>query len=182
VSLDQKLAGLISEAGKGLVLVVSKWDSVMEKDAFTRDALAPGIVRNFVFVPWAPLVFTSAVTGQNVSKLFDLAVDIDKRRRQEIRTADINRIIQQSVTKHPPAGLRNSHPRVKYCVQTDTSPPWFVIFGRDLRYLHWSYKRYLERAFREEFDFVGTPIKFSYRDEKAEKERNARDNSTIADK
>lgn len=175
VSLDQKLAGIVAEAGKGLILVVSKWDSVIDKDAYTRDALAPGIKYNFAFIPWAPLIFTSAVTGQNVSKIFDLAVDIDKRRRQEIRTAEINRVVQQCLTKHPPAGVRNSYPRVKYCVQTDVAPPWFVIFGRDLRYLHWSYKRYLERAFREAFDFAGTPIKFSYRDEKAEKERNARD-------
>lgn len=181
VALDQKLAGIIAEAGKGLILVVSKWDSVMEKDAYTRDALAPGIKYNFAFVPWAPLIFTSAITGQNVSKLFDLAVDIDARRHQEIRTADINRVVQQCLSKHPPAGVRNSYPRIKYTVQTDTAPPWFVIFGRDLRYLHWSYKRYLERAFREAFDFAGTPIKFSYRDEKAEKERNARANKKSID-
>jgi GTP-binding protein len=175
VQLDQKLAGLISEAGKGLVLVVSKWDSVIDKDAYTRDALAPQIVRNFAFVPWAPLIFTSAVTGQNVTKLFDLASDIDKRRHTELKTSEVNRVIQQCVNDHPPAGLRGSHPRIKYAVQTDVAAPWFVIFGRDLRYLHWSYKRYMEKALRREFDFAGTPIKFSYRDEKAEKEKRERD-------
>jgi GTP-binding protein len=175
VQLDQKLAGLIAEAGKGLVLVVSKWDSVIDKDAYTRDALAPQIVRNFAFVPWAPLIFTSAVTGQNVTKLFDLASDIDKRRHTELKTSEVNRVIQQCVNDHPPAGLRGSHPRIKYAVQTDVAAPWFVIFGRDLRYLHWSYKRYMEKALRREFDFAGTPIKFSYRDEKAEKEKRERD-------
>ncbi|HEX4662081.1 MAG TPA: ribosome biogenesis GTPase Der [Candidatus Saccharimonadales bacterium] len=169
VQLDQKLAGLIKESGKGLVLVVSKWDSVIDKDAYTRDALAPRIVRNFDFVPWAPLIFTSAVTGQNVTKIFDLAVDIDKRRKVQIKTSALNHIIQECLNDHPAAGLRNSHPKIKYCVQTDVSPPWFVIFGRDLRYLHWSYKRYIERRFRETFDFAGTPIKFSFRDEKVEK-------------
>lgn len=171
VQLDQKLAGLIKEAGKGLVLVVSKWDSVEGKDAYTRDALAPQIVRNFDFVPWAPLIFTSAVTGQNVTKIFDLAQDIDRRRHQELKTADVNRLVQECLSDHPAAGLRNAHPKIKYVVQTDVSPPWFVVFGRDLRYLHWSYKRYLERRFREKFDFAGTPIKFSFRDEKVEKAR-----------
>jgi GTP-binding protein len=71
--LDQRLAGMIAEAGKGLVLVVSKWDAVEGKDAYTRDALAPKIANNFDFVPWAPLIFTSSVTGQNVAKLLDLA-------------------------------------------------------------------------------------------------------------
>jgi len=167
--LDQKLAGLIAEAGKGLVLVVSKWDSVEGKTAYTRDALAPQIAREFSFAPWAPLIFTSSVTGQNVTKLFDLAQDIDRRRHTELKTSELNNLIQERLVKHPPAGLRNAHPKIRYVVQTDVTPPWFVFFGRDLRYLHWSYKRYLERALRERFDFAGTPIKFSWRDEKVER-------------
>jgi GTPase len=169
--LDQRLAGLIKEAGKGLVLVVSKWDSVEGKDAYTRDALAPRITHEFAFVPWAPLIFTSAVTGQNVTKLFDLASDIDTRRKTELKTAELNRILQTCIHKHPPAGVRNSHPKLRYMVQTDTSPPWFVIFGADLRYLHWSYKRYLERIMRETYDFSGTSIMFSFRDEKVERKK-----------
>ncbi len=168
VALDQKLAGLISEAGKGLVLVVSKWDAY-EKDAYSRDAMAPRIGRDFDFVPWTPLIFTSAVTGQNVTKIFELAVQIDARRKQEVQTAKLNRLLAKIVAKHPPAGLRNKHPKLRYLVQSDNSPPWFILFGSDLRYLHWSYKRYLERALRETFDFAGTSIKISYRDEKVMK-------------
>jgi GTP-binding protein len=164
--LDQRLAGIISEAGKGLVLVVSKWDSVIDKDAYTRDALAPRIARAFDFTPWAPLIFTSSVTGQNVTKLFDLAIDIDKRRHQEIKTRQLNDLLQRSIQRHPPAGLKNSHPKFRYIVQTDVSPPWFVIYGSNLKFVHWSYKRYLERQIREKFDFIGTPVKFSFRDEK----------------
>ncbi len=174
-ALDQKLAGIIKEAGKGLVLVVSKWDSVEGKDAYTRDALAPKITYDFAFVPWAPLIFTSAVTGQNVSKLFELAMLIDGRRQQKLKTTDINRILQTCVQKHSPAGLRNSHPKLRYMVQTDTAPPWFVLFGTDLRYLHWSYKRFLEKAIRAEFDFTGTPIMFSFRDEKVERKKRERE-------
>jgi len=164
--LDQRLAGIIDEAGKGLVIVVSKWDSVEEKDAFTRDALAPKIAANFKFVPWAPLIFTSSVTGQNVSKLFDLILEIDVRRHQEIKTRKLNDMLQNVVSRHPPAGLKNSHPKLRYMVQTDTSPPWFVIYGSNLKFIHWSYKRHIERIMREENDFAGTAIRFSFRDEK----------------
>ena len=164
--LDQRLAGIISEAGKGLVIVVSKWDSVIDKDAYTRDALAPKIAYTFDFVPWAPLIFTSSVTGQNVSKLFDLILEINERRTQELRTRALNDLLQKAVASHPPAGLKNTHPRLRYMVQTDVSPPWFVIYGSNLKFLHWSYKRYLERTLRDNFDFIGTPIKIGFRDEK----------------
>ena len=177
VGLDQRLAGIIDEAGKGLVLVVSKWDSVEGKDAYTHDELAPQISYHFKFTPYAPLVFTSSVTGQNVAKLFDLALDIYKRRRQECKTRVLNDLLQKAVAAHPPAGLKNSHPKLRYIVQTDTAPPWFVIYGSNLKFVHWSYKRYLERTLREAFNFAGTPIKLSFRDEKqlkANRERIAR--------
>jgi GTP-binding protein len=174
VALDQKLAGIIKEAGKGLVLVVSKWDSLTDKTPFSRDEIAKTLMRNYQHVPWAPLIFTSAVTGQNVTKIFDLATDIEGRRGQELKTAELNRVLRKAMNDHPPAGLRNSHPKPRYLVQTDTNPPWFVLFGSDLRYLHWSYKRYLEHAMRDTYDFTGTPIMFSYRDLKAEKQRDQR--------
>lgn len=172
--LDQKLAGMIKDAGKGLVLVVSKWDSVEGKTAYTRDSLAPQIAHQFAFVPWAPLIFTSSVTGQNVTKLFDLALDIDLRRQQSFKTTELNKVLQTVVRKHPPAGLKNTFPKFRYMVQTDQSPPWFVIYGSNFKFIHWSYKRYLERSMRDAFDFKGTPIMFSFRDEKqikANKER-----------
>jgi GTP-binding protein len=173
-ALDQRLAGIIDESGKGLVIVVSKWDIVEDKDEFTRDAIAPKIARTFDFVPWAPLIFTSSVTGQNVTKLFDLALEIDERRLTEHKTRQMNDLLQTIVQKHPPAGLKNTHPRLRYVVQTDTSPPWFVIHGSNLKFIHWSYKRYIERNFREAFDYVGTPIKFSFIDEKQVKDNKAR--------
>src|SRR3989344_4649485 len=79
VALDQKIAGMVKEAGKCLILVVSKWDS-LEKDGFTRDQIAPQIAANYEFVPWAPLIFTSSVTGQNVTKIFELVLEVDKAR------------------------------------------------------------------------------------------------------
>ncbi len=164
--LDQRLAGIIAEAGKGLVLVVSKWDEAEGKDEFTRDALAPKIAYNFDFTPWAPLIFTSSVTGQNVTKLFDIALQIDARRKQETKTRVLNDMLQKAVADHPPAGLKNTHPKLRYIVHTDTSPPWFVIYGSNLKFIHWSYKRYLEKRLRETYNYAGTPVKFSFRDEK----------------
>jgi len=175
-ALDQRLAGIIDEAGKGMVIVVSKWDTLIEKDAYTRDAIAPRIANAFNFTPWAPLIFTSSVTGQNVTKLFDLALDIDARRKQETKTRVLNDMLQAAIQKHPPAGLKNTHPKLRYMVQTDTAPPWFVIHGSNLKFVHWSYKRYLEKQLRETYNYAGTPIKFSFLDEKqikANKERIA---------
>lgn len=172
--IDQKLAGMIAEAGKGLVIVVSKWDSVEGKDAFTRDALAPQIAAAFDFVPWAPLIFTSSVTGQNVSKIFELVSQIADERNRTITTRKLNNLLQQAILKHPPAGLKNTHPKFRYIVQTDVRPPWFVIYGSNFKFIHWSYKRYIERQFRNEFGFGGTPIKFSFRDEKQIKANRAK--------
>ena len=158
--LDQKIAGLIKEAGKGLILVVSKWDSVIDKDAFTRDKLAPMIQREFIFVPWAPLIFTSSITGQNVTKIFDLTAEIFVNRKKKIPTAELNRWLRAAVDEHPPAGLKNTHPKLNYITQTDEDTPNFKVFGSHTKFLHWSYKRYLEKNLRQKYGFEGTPIKF----------------------
>jgi len=159
VQLDQKIAGLIKDAGKGLVLVVSKWDAVKDKDAYTRDELAPQIAANYDFVPWAPLIFTSAVSGQNVTKLFDLALEIDGERARRIPTAELNRWLRQAIDAHPPAGLKNRSPKLNYMVQeTDNPTPAFKIFGSHTKFLHWSYRRYLEKRLRDAYDYTGTPI------------------------
>jgi GTP-binding protein len=159
VGLDQKIAGMIKEAGKGLVLVVSKWDVAPERDAYTRDALAPQIARTYDFVPWAPLIFTSSVTGQNVTKLFDLAMDIDLRRKKRITTSALNVWLRSAVDKHPPAGLKNRAPTLNYMTQeTDNPVPAFKIFGSHTKFLHWSYKRYLERELRERWHYEGTAV------------------------
>lgn len=159
VQLDQKIAGMIKDAGRGLVLVVSKWDSVEGKDAFTRDELAPQIAANYDFVPWAPLIFTSSISGQNVTKLFDLAFDIDAERRKRIPTSELNKWLRQAVDAHPPAGLKNRAPKLNYMVQeTDNPIPAFKIFGSHTKFVHWSYRRYLDRRLRETYGYAGTPI------------------------
>jgi GTP-binding protein len=165
VQLDQKIAGMVKEAGRGLILVVSKWDSVEGKDAFTRDEIAPRIAHNFDFVPWAPLIFTSSVSGQNVTKLFDLALDIDEQRHKRIATSELNKWLRQAVDAHPPAGLKNRTPKLNYMVQeTDNPIPAFKIFASASKYVHWSYRRYLETRLRKAYGYEGTPIQLWFID------------------
>lgn len=160
VQLDQKIAGMIKEAGRGLILVVSKWDSV-DKDAYTRDALAPQIAHNFDFVPWAPLIFTSSITGQNVTKIFDLTLDIIKEREKRIKTVSLNKWLRAVTDRHPPAGLKNRAPKLNYITQeTDNEIPAFKVFGSHTKFIHWSYKRHMDRKIREEFGYQGTPVQF----------------------
>lgn len=200
--LDQKIAGMIKESGKGLIIIVSKWDSLkstvdveptkefapdklsklekkraslsltvgqdgaISKNAYTRDILAPRIKSDFIFIPWAPLVFTSAVSGQNVTKIFDLILDIHVNRQRLIKTPTLNKWLSKVTDQHPPAGLKNRNPKLHYIVQESDNPTNFKVYGSDTNFLHWSYKRFMERKLREEFGFDGTPIRFWFFDRK----------------
>ena len=157
--LDQSLAGEIVKAGKGIILVLTKTD-LDHKDS---NEILDNLEYDFNFVPFAPVVMTSSVTGKNVTKIFELAQQINKARHAELKTSDLNKLLMDAVASHPPAGLKNTHPKLRYMVQTDTCPPWFVVYGSNLSLLHWSYKRYLERRLRDAYDFTGTPIFFSFR-------------------
>lgn len=179
--LDQSLAGQIVKAGKGIIMVVTKSDLLTDseptnyfgeeniKNRTAADFLLDRLERDYDFLPYAPVLFTSSETGKNVTKLFDLALDIDEARHHEIKTSDLNHILHEAISEHLPAGLKNTHPKPKYIVQTDTCPPWFVVHGHELGLLHWSYKRFLERKIREFYPFLGTPIMFSFRNDKASK-------------
>lgn len=156
--LDQSLAGQIIEAGKGIIVVLTKADLV-----HNTDEILDKLEQDFNFLPYAPVLITSSETGQNVTKLFELATEIDATRHLEIKTSELNKILGEAILEHLPAGLKNTHPKPKYIVQTDVCPPWFVVHGRDLSLLHWSWKRFLERKIREKYPFIGTPIFFSFR-------------------
>ena len=159
VQLDQKIAGMVKDAGKGLILTVSKWDIAEGKTAYTRDDLAAKLTNTFDFVPWAPLIFTSSVTGQNATKLFDLALQIDDERHKRIRTPALNQWLRRVVDQHPPAGLKNHNPKLNYMVQEDDNPtPAFKIFGSQTKFVHWSYRRHMEHELRDTYGFAGTPI------------------------
>ena len=159
--LDQSLAGQIVEAGKGIIMVVTKTDLTDNTDKILDD-----LEYDYNFLPYAPVVLTSSKTGENVTQIFELALEIDEARHTEIKTSELNKILAAAIVEHAPAGLKNTRPKPKYIVQTDTCPPWFVVHGHDLSLLHWSWKRYLERKVREKYPLIGTPMMFSYRDDK----------------
>lgn len=167
VQLDQKIAGLIKEAGRGLILVVNKWDMEENKDTLILDITAQ-LASNFAFVPWAPLIFISATTGQNVAKIYDLVLEVQTARRETFKTSELNRWLQQAVNAHSPVGLKGYHPQLHYIVQEEGEHlPSFKIFGSYTKYLHWSYKRYLEKQFREHWPLIGTPLKFWFIEKKS---------------
>ena len=157
--LDQSLAGQIVDAGKGIILVVTKTD-LPETDS---EEILDNLSQDFNFIPYAPVVLTSSLTGKNVTKIFELSLQIDQHRNTTLKTSDLNKILSNAVLSHPPAGLKNTHPKLRYITQSDTNPPWFIVYGSSLSLLHWSYKRYLERQIRAQFPFTGTPIFFSFR-------------------
>ena len=164
--LDQSLAGQIVEAGKGIIVVLTKTDL---KTAEEIQKILDDLEYDFNFLPFAPVLLTSSETGANVTKLFELALEIDTARHTELKTSDLNKVLNQAILEHTPAGLKNTRPKPKYIVQTDTCPPWFVVHGHGLSTLHWSWKRFLENKLREAYPLVGTPIMFSFRDDKADK-------------
>ena len=175
VKLDQTLAGQIVEAGKGIIMVVTKADLLENaeptnyfgeeniKNRTAADFLLDDLERDFDFLPYAPVILTSSETGTNVTQIFELALEIDEARHTEIPTSELNKILNEAILEHTPAGLKNTRPKPKYLVQTDTCPPWFVLHGHALGLLHWSWKRFLERKIREKYPLIGTPIMFSYR-------------------
>ncbi len=181
--LDQALAGQIVDAGKGIIMVVTKSDLLEnaeptnffgEENVGNRtaaDFLIDALEKDFDFLPYVPVVLTSSETGQNVTRLFELAIEIDEARHTEVKTSELNKILNEAIVAHPPAGLKNTRPKPKYIVQTDVCPPWFVVHGHDLGLLHWSWKRFLERKIREKYPFVGTPIMFSYRNEGSDRDK-----------
>ena len=163
--LDQSLAGEIVKAGKGIIVVVTKTDLVSSEKL---QSILDDLEYDFNFIPFAPALLTSSETGENVTKLFDLALEIDATRHTELKTSELNKILNQAILEHAPAGLKNTRPKPKYIVQTDVCPPWFVVHGHNLELLHWSWKRFLENKLRETYPFVGTPVMFSFRSDKTE--------------
>jgi GTP-binding protein len=162
VAGDQHIAGQVVEAGKGLILVVNKWDAV-EKETGTQEHFTRRLVHDFAFAHWAPLVYTSATQGLNVTRLFEQVRRIAETRATTVPTGELNRVIERMIGKQPPAGLKNRRPKIKYATQTGANPPEFTFFTSYADMIHFSYQRYLENGLREAFEFEGTPIKIEFR-------------------
>ncbi|MSQ29300.1 MAG: ribosome biogenesis GTPase Der [Dehalococcoidia bacterium] len=158
---DTHIAGAVLDAGKGLVVVVNKWDLAEDRDA--RHDFARRVDRRYDFVPWAPVQFTSAVTGEGVRELLELAVHIDQVRKHRVPTAELNMLVKRAMSEHGPANVNGRRFKVMYVTQAEVSPPTFVFFVNDPELLHFSYRRFLENRIREAFGFEGTAIRMRFR-------------------
>lgn len=168
VSQDQNIAGMVKEAGKGLILVVSKWDAVEDKEDNTMQQMSNYISAQFQFAWWAPLIFTSATTGLNLDKLYLLITKVHASTMTKLSTPVLNKLLQQATSKQPPVGLKNTHPKLNYITQTSTQPPEFTIFATHPDMIQFSYPRYLENTIREAGQFDGTPIKIIFKHKRKE--------------
>jgi len=159
---DAHVVGYVLDAGKGIVLVINKWDAV-EKDGHTADDWLKVLRREAPYLAWADIVFASALTGQRVERILNEARRVADERYRRVPTADLNRVVSEAVREHPPSHVRNRLPKVLYATQASAGPPTFVIFVNDPELIHFSYKRYLENRIRDAYGFLGTPIRLIFR-------------------
>ncbi len=163
---DVKIAGLALENGTACILVVNKWDLV-EKDNSTIGTYVENIRYNSKFLEFAPIIFVSALSGQRVSKIFELIDRVYAQYTRRIETGELNRKIREIVEANPPPG-RRSRPHVfNYITQVAVKPPTFTLFVRDPSDIHFSYERYLINRIRETFGFPEVPIRLFFRKKKA---------------
>lgn len=182
---DTHIAGVIHEAGKGVVVVINKWDVIKEKRAQHRAGTAPpledeppdaqdfkeAIRRDLKFIPYAPEIFAAAKTRYHIGPILDAALRIAEERKRRVPTAKLNEVIKTAMLRHHPPAVKGRVLRVYYVTQAETSPPTFVFFVNEPELLHFSYERYLENQLRAAFGFEGTAIRLIFR----QRERRERD-------
>ena len=154
---DTKVAGLAHDAGKACIIVVNKWDLV-EKDGKTMDRMREDIRRDLSYMPYAPIVFISAMTGQRVSRLFELINYVREQASMRITTGMLNSVLADAQTRVQPPTDKGRRLKIYYMTQVGIRPPHFVVFCNDKKLFHFSYRRYLENQIRSVFGLEGTPI------------------------
>ena len=159
---DQRIAGYAHEKGRGIVLVVNKWDLV-EKDSKTADQMAKKIKDDLIFVTYAPIVFVSALTGQRISRLLEVVDYVSEQQNLRLQTSSINDLLQEAMRMNPPPNTAGRRLKIYYVSQVAVKPPVFVFFVNDPELAHFSYIRYLENQIRATYGFEGTPIKLTFR-------------------
>ncbi len=164
---DAHIAGYVVEEGRGLVLAVNKWDAVEEKTDQTFDQYVDWIRSEVPFLEFAPVVSISAKTGLRIEKALELAVDVWAERRRRISTGELNRVVRAAIERQEPPMVKGRRPKLFYATQASIAPPTFVFFARDAASVHFSYQRFLENRLRDEFGFLGTPIRLIFRERSA---------------
>ena len=165
---DTKVAGLAHEAGKACIIVVNKWDAV-EKDDKTMDRMREDVRRDLAYMTYAPIVFISALTGQRVSRLFELINYVNDQASMRITTGMLNSVLADATARVQPPTDKGKRLKILYMTQVGIKPPHFVCFCNDAKLFHFSYQRYLENQIRNTFGLEGTPVRLTIR-QKGDKE------------
>ena len=165
---DKRLIGQVLERGKGLILVVNKWDLV-EKDGKTMDKLRKDVYRDLAFMSYAPVLFISALTGQRAERIFELVNYVNEQSAMRITTGMLNNVLADAQARQQPPTDKGRRLKIYYMTQTGVRPPTFVIFCNSRELFHFSYQRYIENQIRAVFGLEGTPIRIVIR-QKGDKE------------
>ncbi len=176
---DLKLAGRIIEEGRAVVLVLNKWDAV-DKDSQTIYEFKKKIMNRLYFMEWAEIIFTSALTGKRVDKILDLVDSSISEYRRRVSTSVINEVLEEAVGWHsPPTSRQGKQGRIYYGTQVRTEPPTITLFVNDPKRFTDNYKRYIDRQFRDQLGFKGTPMRLIWRGKKVrDAERNTANRAT----
>lgn len=166
---DAKIAGIAHERGKGMIVVVNKWDAIEKNDRTMREYESE-VRRVLSFMPYAEIMYVSAQTGQRLSKLYDMIDMVIENQTLRVATGVLNEIMSEAVAMQQPPSDKGKRLKLYYITQVSVKPPTFVIFVNDKELMHFSYTRYLENKIREAFGFKGTSLKFFIRERK-EKDR-----------
>jgi GTPase len=161
-SQDLHIAGYIADEARGMVLVVNKWDLV-EKDGRTMEQYKAAAAEALDFMPYVPAAFISAKFNQRVAQVMERALFVMEERQKRVPTAALNRMLQEAVEKHAPPSRPGKWVKFFYATQVDVAPPSFVFFCNHAEDVHFSYRRYLENQLREQFGFIGNPIRMRFR-------------------
>ncbi len=164
---DAKIAGEAHEAGKGIIIVVNKWDEY-EKETGTLEKYKKDIYARLSYLSYAPIIFISAKTGQRVEKLFDLINHVNEQNSMRVTTSALNQVINEAIALVQPPTDKGKRLKILYGTQVSTKPPTFVIFVNNKELFHFSYERYIVNQIRREFGLDGTPVRIIAR-EKHEK-------------
>ena len=162
---DKRIAGFAHEAGKGIIIVVNKWDTI-EKDNHTVTQWEADIRDNFQFLSYAPIIFVSAETKQRLHKLPELIKRISESQNRRIPSAVLNEVIMDAIAINPTPTDKGRRLKIFYATQVAVKPPTFVVFVNEEELMHFSYMRFLENQIRAAFGFEGTPIKLVARKRK----------------
>ena len=165
---DAKIAGEAHEAGKGIIIVVNKWDEY-EKETGTLEKYKKEVYNKLSYLSYAPIIFISAKTGQRVDKLFNMINNVAEQNAMRVSTATLNQVINEAIAIVQPPTDKGKRLKILYGTQVSTKPPTFVIFVNNKELFHFSYERYLVNQIRKEFGLEGTPVRIIAR-EKGEKE------------